>query len=270
MGRLIFFMLVFFSCVQLNAQDTIFRYDLKKTFPGNYSDFTVDELGNIIYVVNSMQLKKFGREGDSIGVYNDVKRYGNIHSVDASNPFKILVFYKTTATIVILDRLLGVKQVIDLRKNNILGAKAIKQSYDNNIWVFDELENKIKKIDDNGKLLSESADLRNVFAEAPSFEWIFDDNRSLYLYDEKQGWFVFDYYGAFKRKYAFTGWKDVQLLGDVMMGRDANKIFVAKTGGLDYSRFNSNISYAAVVKTLQVKKLRYVLYADRLEIYDAP
>lgn len=270
MGRLIILSILFFSCIHTNAQDTAVQFHYQKTFAGNFTDFTVDEMGNILLVINNAQIKKISRIGDSIAVYNDVKRYGNIHSVNAANPFKILVFYKSTGTIVILDRLLAVKQVIELRKNNILQPKSISQSYDNNIWVFDELDNKIKKIDDNGKLLLESADLRNVFPEAPSFEYVFDDNRSLYLYDPNQGWFTFDYYGAFKRKYAFTSWKDVQVKNERFTGRDDSTVFFADAGGFNFSRVKTSISFKTAVKVYYDKKTSYILYPGKLEIYDAP
>ncbi len=78
-------------------------------------------------------------------MYIDVKRYGKIYSIDASNPLKILVYFRDFATIVVLDRLLTVRNTIDLRKQNIYQAQAVATSYDGNIWVYDELESKLKK-----------------------------------------------------------------------------------------------------------------------------
>ena len=65
-----------------------------------------------------------------------------------------------------LDRFLNVRNTIDLRSSGILQARAVAQSYDNNYWVFDELESKIKKVDDNGKVLLESADFRMILPRA--------------------------------------------------------------------------------------------------------
>jgi hypothetical protein len=84
-------------------------------------------------------------------------------------------------------------------------AKAVAQSYDNNYWVFDELENKLKKIDDNGKILLESADFRILFSDAFSPQKIIDENGMLFLYDEQKGWLLFDYYGAFKQHIDYAG-----------------------------------------------------------------
>ena len=263
-------MIFLLSGICLNAQDTSFHINLQKSIKGNFTNFSVDEAGNIYLVINESQLKKIDRNGDSIAVFNNVKKSGNIHSVDVTNPLKILVYYKTTSTIVILDRLLSVRQVIDLRKSNIQQVKAIKLSYDNNIWLFDELESKIKKLDENGKVLFQSADLRNVFAEAPSFRSIFDNSGSLYLYDPKKGWFLFDYYGAFKKKQAFINWQDEQVINNQLAGRDDKYFFSAESGSFDYKRKKYSMPANLIQKIQHTSKHTYILFHDRLEIYDAP
>src|SRR4051812_5566844 len=146
MGRLILIISFFLSGITTNAQDTTFPHSKYTPIQGSITDFEVDNIGNIYLVINNEQLKKLDVNGDSIAVYNDVKRYGKISSVDASNPFKVLVFYKESSTIVILDRLLSVKNIVDLRKNHIQQVKAIRLSYDNNIWLYDEAEGKIRKV----------------------------------------------------------------------------------------------------------------------------
>jgi hypothetical protein len=270
MGRLIIFFIFIFSGIVSSAQDSTVRYDLERTVRGNFTDLAADELGNIIVVINSGQLKKFDQHGDSVAVFNDTRRYGKIHSIDAVNPFKILVFYKESSTILILDRLLGIKQVIDLRKTNILQAKAIRQSYDNNIWIFDELDSKIKKINDNGVLLSESADLRNVFPASVSFSAIFEMNRLLYLYDISQGWFVFDFYGAFKKKYAFPGWQDAQVVRSGMTGREGDLITLAFPDEFDYHRLKANVPLKGAIRVYHIEKQTCILYPDKIEIFKAP
>ncbi|MCE3282308.1 MAG: hypothetical protein K0Q66_1045 [Chitinophagaceae bacterium] len=255
----------------LAAQDTTLTAKPLKTIEGVYTDFTTDATGNVYLVINGTTIRKVDNNGDSVGVFNDVKRYGKIHSVDASNPFKLLVFYYETSTIIVLDRFLNARQVIDLRQHHIQQAKAIRLSYDNNIWVYDEVENKIKKINDNGELLLESADLRNVFDQPPTPTFIFDDSRTLYLYDTALGWLAFDYYGAFQKKYAFTNWKDAQVLDKTLIGRDdSSNMFWAKAGDFNYTKKQSNISFGGALGVRFSMKHVYILYPHRLEIYEAP
>src|SRR5882757_5489675 len=97
---------------------------LSKTIQADIVDFTVDNLGNIYVLSKDNRLKKLSPQGDSLAVFNDVRRYGQIASVDATNPLKILVFYREFTTIIELDRFLNIVNIIDLRKLNILQVKA--------------------------------------------------------------------------------------------------------------------------------------------------
>src|ERR1043166_2375273 len=94
-----------------------------------------------------------------------------------ANAQQAIQYYRDFATIVILDRLLSIRSIIDLRKQHIFSVKAIAQSYDNKIWLYDEQDNKLKKIDEDGKLLFETPDFRQLFGEALMPQKIFDQDQ---------------------------------------------------------------------------------------------
>lgn len=181
-------------------------------------DFTVDNLGNTYLINDKNQIKKLNTKGDSVGVFNDIRRFGKIHSIDVSNPLKILVFYKDFGTILTLDRFLNVRNEIDLRKRLMFQVKTIATSYDNNIWLFDELQNKIRKIDDTGHLLFETSDFRNLFEEEFSPSCIVDKDNLLLIYDSLKGLVVMDYLGTIKTKYPLIGWHNFQVIGTKSFG----------------------------------------------------
>jgi hypothetical protein len=145
--------------------------------------------------------------------------------VDVSNPLKVVLYYRDFATVVMLDRFLNVVNTIDLRKQNIFQAKAIAQSYDNKIWVFDELENKLKKIDEEGKLLQETPDFRQLLNYAIMPSRIFDENKYVYIYDSVKGVNVFDYYGALKNNIVITGWQNFKVAGKYIFGSKADTLY---------------------------------------------
>ncbi len=211
------------------AQDSILKVNLVQAIKGEIRDFTTDNLGNLYLVMPGNQIKKLNAKGDSLAVYNDVKRYGNIYSIDATNPLKVLVYFKDFSTIVVLDRLLSVLNIIDLRKQNILQVNAIASSYDNNIWLYDELDSKLKKIDDNGNVLLESTDFRQVFDSVPSPSAIYDRDGQLYMYDARQGLMVFDYYGAKKNNLQLLNYTDLQVVDkNTITSRDSSHIVLYK------------------------------------------
>lgn len=230
-GTILLFLFVSFA----SAQDSSF-FTPAKTIDGEFVDFSVDNLGNYYLLSKDNQLKKLNARGDSMGVFNDVRRYGKLYSIDVTNPLKVLLYYKNFSTVVVLDRFLNVVNTIDLRKANIFQVKAIAQSYDNNFWIYDEQNNKLKRIGENGSIIFETVDLRIIFDEVPSPVQIFDHDGFVYLYDLEKGFYVFDIYGSFKTKITYKGLTDVTVIGKTILGIEKNNIIAYTTGTLTEKR----------------------------------
>jgi hypothetical protein len=227
--------LIFLFCFSFfnkafSQADSIFHF--VKDYRGAITDFNVDNLGNLYLVYQNGQLKKLRPDGDSLAVFNNVRKYGKLYSVDVSNPLKVLLHFRDFGTIVILDRLLNDRAVLDLRRHNLVQVKTIGQSYDNNIWIFDELDVKLKKIGVDGKLIDQSNDFRLIFDSTPSPQTIIDQDKFVYLYDPDKGVYTFDYYGGFKSRVPFTGWSDFTVINNSLFGRDKNFLYRYEIGGL--------------------------------------
>jgi hypothetical protein len=136
--------------------------------------------------------------------------------------------------------------------------------------LFDELDSKLKKIDDYGNLLLQSSDFRLLFEEVPNPTNIIDINGLLYLYDSKTGWTVFDYYGALKSKYALIGWKDVQVSDNGLMGRDSVYFYSSQPKLLQMEKRKLAVSLNDVIKTNRQQHYYYFLRKDGMEIYSLP
>jgi hypothetical protein len=188
---------------------------LLRMYKGDIANVALDNLDNLYIVSSTGQIKKLNNRGDSVGVFNGIRNYGKLQALDVTNPLRPLLFYKDFSTVVILDRFLANRSSIDLRRHNIFQPAAIGLSYDNNIWVFDQYDNKLKKIDEAGNSLLETTDFRQLLAQTISPQKIINDNGLVYLADSAQGVFVFDNYGAFKRKIQVKNWTAI----DVQDGR---------------------------------------------------
>lgn len=255
------------SFEQYSFAQTDSLFQLVRVIKGDITAFTVDNLDNIYLLNSTNQVKKLNRNGDSAAIFNDVKKYGKATLIDVSNPLKILLYYRDFATVVVLDRFLNVMNTIDLRKQNIFQARAVGQSYDNKIWIYDELENKLKKLDEDGKLISETTDFRLLFDKAPLPQKIFDQDQYVYLYDSSQAVFAFDYYGALKNKIPITGWNNFKISGKYMFG-SANGIiyrYDSKTFQKDEWRMPVELQQAIAFNFTSSRM--YVLKKDGLEIY---
>lgn len=259
--------LVFFARAKAQTDTSLQRV---KTIRGDIVAFAVDNLDNIYLLSAANQLKKLSPGGDSIAVFNNVKNFGKATLIDVSNPLKVLLYYRDFATIVVLDRLLNVRNTIDLRKQNILQVRAIGQSYDNKVWLYDELENKLKKIDEEGKVLSETVDFRLLFGEAPAPQQIVDQDRYVYLYDSAKGVFVFDYYGTLKNKIPVAGWQNIKVTGKYIFGSADDKLFRYNIATFQIKEWKMPAELSrSVFFTFSSSRL-YALKKDSLEIYSLP
>ena len=245
--------------------DTTFR--LKQVYQATIENFTADNLGNLYIITPTGQLKKLGPNGDSLAVFNEVRRYGTPSSMDVTNPLKMLLYYKDFSTVVMLDRFLNRVNTVDLRALSIFQAKAIGLSYDNNIWVFDDQAAKLKKVGDDGRLLMETVDLRQAMDFVPAPEKILDQDGFVYLYDPEKGMFIFDYYGTLKNKLPVLSLRDVQVIGKTMAGRQQDKFIRYTLGTLELqeSTLPPEIRDAEQIRIMP--QGIYVLNGDRIELY---
>lgn len=224
-------------------------------------------LDNVYLITSGNQLKKLNPNGDSVAVFNEVKKYGNPSYLDVSNPLKILLYYRNYATVVILDRQLTQRNVINFRKQNIFSVNAIATSYDNQIWIFDEQDYTLKKINDEGVVLLKSTDLRQLTGQAPSPQQIIDSDGLVYCYDPDNGFYIFDYYGALKNKIPFLHWTDISVGRNMIAGFSKNYLHRYTLNSIDQKDYLlPSISKDRLAITSMNNKL-YILRSAGLDIY---
>ncbi len=242
-------------------------FRLEQFIPGSYSMMDVDMLNNIYLVTAGNQLKKLNPNGDSLAVFNDVKKYGNPSSLDVTNPLKVLLYYKNFATVVILDRLLSPRNNINFRQQNIFSVKAIGTSYDNNIWLFDEQDLKLKKINESGKLLTETTDWRLLMNEVPAPEKIIDANNFVYLYDPEKGFYVFDYYGTYKNNLPFLHWENISIGANGLAGFSGKQFFTYPLQSMALKTYNLPVFFRDYSSIRAMNGKIYLLKKDGVAIY---
>lgn len=246
--------------------DSAFQF--LKSIKGDISYFNVDNLDNIYFITGNNQLKKIKANGDSVAVFNDVKKYGNPSSIDVTNPLKTLLYYKNYSTVVVLDRLLTIRNSINFRKQNIFYVNSITLSYDNNIWLFDEEDFKLKKIDEEGKVLTATTDWRLLFDTVPAPVRIIDKNNYVYLYDPEKGFYVFDYYGGFKNRLSFLNWTNVEVSGNTVYGFSNNSLFTYELKSLEIKEYKLPAFFGDYISIKAMNRKIYLLKRDRIDIYE--
>ena len=264
--KTILFFLCFCASVATYAQsDSSFQF--LHSVKGEFSWFNVDNLNNVYVLTSSNQLEKINEKGDSVAAFNDVKKYGNPYSVDVTNPLKILLYYKNFSTVVILDRLLTIRNTINFRNQNIFSVQAIATSYDNNIWLFDEQEYKLKKIDESGKLLQETTDWRSLFDSLPSPTKLIDRDNYVYVYDPEKGFYVFDYYNGFKRQLALLNWSDVEVSGKNIYGFNNKMLYSYEINSMIIKEYKLPAFFGDYLGIKAMNGKVYLNKGDRIDIF---
>jgi hypothetical protein len=239
---------------------------LVRTYQGDIANAAMDNLDNLYIVSSKGQVKKFNAAGDSVAVYNEIRNFGKLFSIDVSNPLKLLLFYKDFSTVVVLDRFLANMNTLNLRKFSVIQPGAVGTSYDDHIWVYDEYDNKLKKLDFQGKHLLETADFRTVFNQVVAPQKIMNDNGLVYLADTTNGVFVFDNYGSFKKKIPVMRWQSIAITSNNLVSTNNEMLTIYNPSTLmETQRKNPFFkpyfhSFASANKFISFS-------GDRLEIY---
>jgi hypothetical protein len=245
--------------------DSVFR--LEREWGNQVVDFSVDALGNLYILSKNDELKKIDAKGDSVAVFNAVRRYGQLYSIDVTNPLKVLLYYRDFGTVLTLDRFLSVRNTLDLRRQNIFQVKAVGLAYDNNIWVFDEQDGKLKRLAEDGKLILATNDLRLIFDTLPSPDFITDQDGLVYLYDANRGVYLFDYYGALKSRIPFTGWRDFMVAAKTIYGRKENEMLKYEPGSLDLRHIKIPTQFQSATRIRITQQKLYILNHGVLSVY---
>ena len=146
-------------------------------------------------------------------------------------------------------------------------VKAVTTSYDNNIWLFDEQDNKLKKIDDNGNNLFETVDFRLLFDSVPTPQKIIDYDGFVYLYDPEKGIYTFDYYGSFKNRLPFLHWTDIEIIDKQIYGFDKDHLYRYTPPFPDTKKYNLSPSLQNNNSIKVSNHKIYILKNQQLEIY---
>ncbi|MGZ8517484.1 MAG: hypothetical protein ACXWWD_09045 [Chitinophagaceae bacterium] len=264
---LVVILFICFTGFSGNAQIADTGFALIRTYKGDITGAAVDNLDNLYIISSTGQVKKFGARGDSVGVFNGMRNYGKLYTIDVSNPLKPLLFYKDFSNVVVLDRLLATRVSLNLRQFNILQPSAIGLSYDNNIWVFDVYDNKLKKIDEAGTILLQTDDFRQLFNQSFSPQKIINDNGFVYLADSANGIFVFDNYGTFKRKIILKNWNTIDIWNGMVVRLNKNAIIVYNPTNFQERSFSFPSSFTPYLHSFTTTNKLITFSQDSLGIY---
>jgi len=153
---------------------------------------------NRLYIVdNHNQLLRYNDSLKLQAKYAN-KRPGIFSSIDVSNPFRILLFSEDNQSGILLDNALNELLHFSTLSWGYQRIGALAISNDNNLWALDQTNNKLLKINIEGKVIAQSNPLIPDL-EAP-FEPIklLERQNQVFLFLKNKGVAIFDNFGMFQ------------------------------------------------------------------------
>ena len=206
----------------------------------------VDGFKNYYYTKSNVLFKK---NAGSIMQFQALS-LGTITKVDILNPLKIIVFYETFNTAVILDNQLNEVQRIDFSKlDNSIIVSAIGIAGQNKLWIFNALKQQLGLFD---LVTFQYQEIGNPIGEAFSyyqtdynyFQWVTKNNQ----------WYTCNLYGSVSTIAKDVPVVDCQIIAD-------NQIIFLKDNSLLIIDYANHKQYQIEIVE---KSLRNFFYKDQI------
>jgi len=186
------------------------NYKLVFSMPLKGQKLTTDKLGGTYVITTNKELIKVDALAGRTMTYSLLK-FGQPTHIDASNPLKVLLFFNDYDIIVFLDNTLSEKAVIRLQNMGIQQVDVACLSLDNQIWLYDELLFKLRKVDEQMNTVRESDDLSMLFGETINPTFLLEADNRLFVNVPNAGIHVFDVFGAFSQTIPLKGLNNFQV-----------------------------------------------------------
>ena len=190
----------------------------------NIVDIQIDNLQNIYILTKENKVVKYTDTFEKQYEYSN-NLIGEIKSIDATNPQKILCFVKDFNRILVLDNTLAEINKIDLSTSEYLDVSAICRSNDNRIWIFDPINQILVKIDDQMESQYQSNRLTDLNLGMIEPIMIKERGNIVAISDPNIGILIFDNFGQFLRLVPEKEIDNFQIFGDYLFFTQNEKYF---------------------------------------------
>lgn len=204
-------LLSFFFSVKIFAQ-----YPLATEVSVKADYFTSDNLGNS-YLINGNEIFKYLPDGKLFSRYSNLM-LGNITSVDATNPLKLLLFYRDFSKIQFLDNQLSESRgVISLQDLGLEQSTLASISFDNGFWVYDQISFSLIRFNQAFDKVQEVRNINQNIGYEPQPDFLLEAGEWVYLNNPLTGILVFDIFGTYFKTIPLKGLSCFQIAGDNLM-----------------------------------------------------
>jgi hypothetical protein len=181
------------------AQSDSLSLSVQRTLEApDVATFRLDGTGNAYTLNTEGTIVKYDVKGQKRAQFSQ-NRFGTLKSINTQNPLKILAWYADFRTVVMLDRsLTQLGGALNLVEQGYPEVYAVAPAADGNLWAFDEVGFRLRKLDAEGNQVYESQDLNLLLDQRVAIREIIDNGEHVIAADTAQGLLVFDVFGQFQ------------------------------------------------------------------------
>ena len=246
--------------------DSLTRFDLILEIPGAVNLFQTDRLGNIFVADTKNEIRKYDARGNLQFRYSN-NNLGELATLDATDPFNLLLFYPNYETVITLDRTLTPTGEYNLFDLGVPEVRALGMSRDNKIWVYDLTDFRLKKIDQNGKLLLASDDLSLTLGRGLQPNFIIERDQQVFVNDPEVGILVFDLFGRYLKTIDLKGLSDFQIVQDRIIYWQGEQLRSFHLSALLDRPIRTPFLTASAQPISIRKNVWYVALPDRIQVF---
>ncbi len=230
---------------------------------GDY--FTSDNLGNA-YVIKGNEIFKYLPSGKLFNRYSNLL-LGNITSVDATNPLKLLLFYKDFSKIQFLDNQLSESRgVLSLQDLELEQSTLACISFDNGFWVYDQISFSLIRFNQAFKKVQEVRNINQNIGYEPQPNFLHEWGDWVYLNNPETGILVFDIFGTYFKTIPIKGLNGFQIAGDNILYFNDGKLMSYNLKTIKESEVQVP---ADDIQMLRVEKEKLmILTKENLKVYE--
>ncbi|MES2389216.1 MAG: hypothetical protein V4543_14535 [Bacteroidota bacterium] len=238
------------SVLNLSPQNRVPGLSVLKTIPlSNITRVSLDRQDRFIVCTEKGLVTRFDSNGNAGNLYSP-RRPADVTLAEAWNGLRIFLFYRDLQEYVYLDRFLTESPNSPVPQDIVGYARMAAPAQDDNLWVIDEADFSLKKIDPVAGSVLLSTRLAPVLQSPKNADFSFmrEYQNRLYIAERNTGIIVFDNMGNMQRRLPLKDVGFFSFSGDEMVFTKGSEISFINI----YTLAERNISLPADIKAQRV------------------
>ena len=238
------------------------EYDIKANF------IATDQFGNL-FIVKGSEISKFDEKENKTIKFSD-RLFGQISSVDVSDPFRILIFNKDFNKILFLDKnLTEIISPVFLDNLGFYNIAAVCQSNNSGFWIFDQNLDQLVYLDQTLNITKKSSQFSSILKKEIEITHVFmlEKNDYIYLGISGEGVLLFDSYGTYIKTFPIEEIKSFQIIDETIIYSSNEKLIFYNTK--NFEKENIDLPVPDCINARLERNRLFIQSKEKVFVYQA-